>query len=98
MATSSNRAVSTSTIRPDLDLILAAVKNRRRYTWSLLSEHAPVVEIVGTVLQLAFKDPRACDCFVGSDSKEVLEQALYAEHDVQWTVTTTVDTGRQVAP
>jgi DNA polymerase III subunit gamma/tau len=71
--------------------ILEAVKNRRRFTWILLSQNAQVVGFDGSTLQLGFSNPGARDSFVGGGSEEVLLQALNDALGVQWKVEAIVD-------
>jgi DNA polymerase III subunit gamma/tau len=71
--------------------ILEAVKNRRRFTWILLSQNAQVANFDGTTLQLAFVNSGARDNFVGSGSEDVLRQALAEQFNVHWKVEAIVD-------
>ncbi|MEU8652801.1 DNA polymerase III subunit gamma and tau [Streptomyces sp. NPDC048737] len=71
--------------------ILEAVKNRRRFTWILLSQNAQVAGFDGTTLQIAFVNSGARDNFVSSGSEEVLRQALAEQFNVQWKVDALVD-------
>ncbi|NEA86736.1 DNA polymerase III subunit gamma and tau, partial [Streptomyces sp. SID14436] len=56
--------------------ILEAVKNRRRFTWILLSQNAQVTGFDGTTLQIGFVNAGARDNFLSSGSEDVLRQAL----------------------
>ncbi|MET9506075.1 DNA polymerase III subunit gamma and tau [Streptomyces sp. NPDC006622] len=71
--------------------ILEAVKNRRRFTWILLSQNAQIAGFDGTTLQLAFVNSGARDNFVSSGSEEVLRQALAEQFNVQWKIDALVD-------
>ncbi|MGP4043531.1 DNA polymerase III subunit gamma and tau [Streptomyces sp. 2A115] len=71
--------------------ILEAVKNRRRFTWILLSQNAQVTGFDGTTLQLGFVNAGARDNFASSGSEEVLRQALSELFNVQWKVEAVVD-------
>ncbi|MGP3951408.1 DNA polymerase III subunit gamma and tau [Streptomyces sp. 7N604] len=71
--------------------ILEAVKNRRRFTWILLSQNAQVAGFDGTTLQLAFSNAGARDSFVGGGSEDVLRQALSESLGVQWKIEAIVD-------
>ncbi|MFF0450057.1 DNA polymerase III subunit gamma and tau [Streptomyces sp. NPDC004609] len=71
--------------------ILEAVKNRRRFTWILLSQNAQVAGFDGTTLQLGFINAGARDNFASSGSEEVLRQALAEQFNVQWKVEAIVD-------
>ncbi|WP_405585103.1 DNA polymerase III subunit gamma and tau [Streptomyces sp. NBC_01092] len=71
--------------------ILEAVKNRRRFTWILLSQNAQVAGFDGTTLQLGFVNAGARDNFVSSGSEDVLRQALAEQFSVQWKIEAIVD-------
>ncbi|WP_028815119.1 DNA polymerase III subunit gamma and tau [Streptomyces flavidovirens] len=71
--------------------ILEAVKNRRRFTWILLSQNAQVSGFDGTTLQIAFINAGARDNFASSGSEEVLKQALAESFNVQWKIESVVD-------
>ncbi|MEU1307299.1 DNA polymerase III subunit gamma and tau [Streptomyces cinnamoneus] len=70
--------------------ILEAVKNRRRFTWILLSQNAQVSGFDGTTLQVGFSNPGARDSFTNSGSEDVLRQAL-GDLGVQWKTEVVVD-------
>ena len=53
--------------------VLEAVKNRRRFTWILLSQNAQVTGFDGTTLQLGFPNAGARDNFASSGSEDVLK-------------------------
>ncbi|MGW4735007.1 DNA polymerase III subunit gamma and tau, partial [Streptomyces shenzhenensis] len=80
--------------------ILEAVKNRRRFTWILLSQNAQVTGFDGTTLQLGFVNAGARDNFASSGSEDVLRQALAEQFNVQWKVEAIVDpsAGSATAP
>lgn len=71
--------------------ILEAVKNRRRFTWILLSQNAHVAGFDGTTLQLGFASAGARDNFASSGSEDVLRQSLAEQFSVQWKIETVVD-------
>ncbi|MEU3252912.1 DNA polymerase III subunit gamma and tau [Streptomyces sp. NPDC006997] len=71
--------------------ILEAVKNRRRFTWILLSQNAQVTGFDGTTLQLGFVNSGARDNFASSGSEDVLRQALVEQFNVHWKVEAVVD-------
>ncbi|MFI6413037.1 DNA polymerase III subunit gamma and tau [Streptomyces sp. NPDC050585] len=71
--------------------ILEAVKNRRRFTWILLSQNAQVAGFDGTTLQLGFLNAGARDNFASSGSEEVLKQALAEQFHVNWKIEAIVD-------
>ncbi|MFE7173646.1 DNA polymerase III subunit gamma and tau, partial [Streptomyces sp. NPDC057616] len=79
--------------------ILEAVKNRRRFTWILLSQNAQVAGFDGTTLQLAFVNAGARDNFASSGSEDVLRQCLSEQFNVQWKIEALVDpSGGPVPP
>ncbi|MFE6399400.1 DNA polymerase III subunit gamma and tau [Streptomyces alboflavus] len=78
--------------------ILDAVKNRRRFTWILLSQNAQVAGFDGTTLQLGFVNAGARDNFASSGSEDVLRQALTEQFGVQWKVEAIVDPSGGSAP
>ncbi|MGA4963808.1 DNA polymerase III subunit gamma and tau [Streptomyces pseudogriseolus] len=71
--------------------ILETVKNRRRFTWILLSQNAQVTGFDGTTLQLGFVNAGARDNFLSSGSEDVLRQALTEQFNVQWKIEAVVD-------
>ncbi|MFI9549267.1 DNA polymerase III subunit gamma and tau [Streptomyces sp. NPDC052016] len=78
--------------------ILEAVKNRRRFTWILLSQNAQVTGFDGTTLQLGFVNAGARDNFASSGSEDVLRQALAEQFNVQWKIDAVVDASGGSAP
>ncbi|WP_307675869.1 DNA polymerase III subunit gamma and tau [Streptomyces sp. V4I2] len=78
--------------------ILEAVKNRRRFTWILLSQNAQVTGFDGTTLQLGFLNAGARDNFSGSGSEDVLKQALAEQFNVQWKIEAIIDPSGGSAP
>ncbi|MGC9380250.1 DNA polymerase III subunit gamma and tau [Streptomyces sp. MH13] len=87
--------VDPRTIWPN---ILEAVKNRRRFTWILLSQNAQVTGFDGTSLQIGFVNAGARDNFLSSGSEDVLRQALAEQFHVQWKVEAVVDPSGGSAP
>ncbi|MGW5970055.1 DNA polymerase III subunit gamma and tau [Streptomyces sp. NPDC055186] len=71
--------------------ILEVVKNRRRFTWILLSQNAQVTGFDGTTLQIGFVNSGARDNFLSSGSEDVLRQALGEQFNVQWKIEAVVD-------
>lgn len=71
--------------------ILEAVKNRRRFTWILLSQNGQVAGFDGSTLQVSFINAGARDSFVSSSSDDVLKQALADALGVDWRVECIVD-------
>ncbi|WBO65291.1 DNA polymerase III subunit gamma and tau [Streptomyces camelliae] len=78
--------------------ILEAVKNRRRFTWILLSQNAQVTGFDGTTLQLGFVNAGARDNFAGSGSEDVLRAALAEQFNVQWKIEAVIDPSGGSAP
>ncbi|WP_330239398.1 DNA polymerase III subunit gamma and tau [Streptomyces sp. NBC_00525] len=80
--------------------ILEAVKNRRRFTWILLSQNAQVTGFDGSTLQIGFLNAGARDNFASSGSEDVLRQALAERFNAQWKIEAIVDPsgGGQPAP
>jgi DNA polymerase-3 subunit gamma/tau len=71
--------------------ILEAVKNRRRFTWILLSQNGQVAGFDGSVLQVSFINAGARDSFVGSNSDDVLRAAMADALGVDWRIECIVD-------
>lgn len=75
--------------------VLEAVKNRRRFTWILLSQNAQVTGFDGTTLQLGFPNVGARDNFASSGSEDVLKAVLAEQFQVNWKIDAVV--GGEVA-
>ncbi|KUL51091.1 DNA polymerase III subunit gamma/tau [Streptomyces sp. NRRL F-4489] len=71
--------------------ILEAVKDRRRFTWILLSQNAQVSGFDGTTLQIGFPNAGARDSFANGGSEDVLKEVLAERFQVQWRVEAIVD-------
>lgn len=71
--------------------ILEAVKDRRRFTWILLSQNAQVSGFDGTTLQIGFPNAGARDSFANGGSEDVLKDVLAERFQVQWRVEAIVD-------
>ncbi|MFF4327828.1 DNA polymerase III subunit gamma and tau [Streptomyces sp. NPDC001591] len=78
--------------------VLEAVKNRRRFTWILLSQNAQVTGFDGTTLQLGFPNPGARDNFASSGSEDVLKAVLAEQFQVHWKIDAVVGGGGAPAP
>ncbi|MFC7310136.1 DNA polymerase III subunit gamma and tau, partial [Streptomyces monticola] len=78
--------------------ILEAVKNRRRFTWILLSQNASVAGFDGQTLQLGFINAGARDNFASSGSEDVLRQALTEQFNAHWKIEAIVDPSGGAAP
>ncbi|MEU5214620.1 DNA polymerase III subunit gamma and tau [Streptomyces sp. NPDC020807] len=88
---SSGGGGDTAQVRNLWPQILDAVKNRRRFTWILLSQNAQVAGFDGTTLQLGFLNAGARDNFASSGSEDVLKQALAEQFQVQWKIEAIID-------
>ncbi|MFD7260705.1 DNA polymerase III subunit gamma and tau, partial [Streptomyces sp. NPDC059874] len=73
--------------------VLEAVKNRRRFTWILLSQNAQVTGFDGTTLQLGFPNVGARDNFASSGSEDVLKSVLAEQFQVNWKIDAVVGGG-----
>ncbi|OEJ32921.1 DNA polymerase III subunit gamma and tau [Streptomyces subrutilus] len=73
--------------------VLEAVKNRRRFTWILLSQNAQVTGFDGTTLQLGFPNAGARDNFASSGSEDVLKAVLAEQFQVNWKIEAVVAGG-----
>ncbi|MFG2284967.1 DNA polymerase III subunit gamma and tau [Streptomyces sp. NPDC048595] len=71
--------------------ILEAVKDRRRFTWILLSQNAQVSGFDGTTLQIGFPNAGARDSFANGGSEDVLKDVLAERFQLQWRVEAIVD-------
>ncbi|MFH8423261.1 DNA polymerase III subunit gamma and tau [Streptomyces sp. NPDC018038] len=88
----------TAQVRNLWPQILDAVKNRRRFTWILLSQNAQVAGFDGTTLQLGFLNAGARDNFASSGSEDVLKQALAEQFNVNWKIEAIIDPSGGSAP
>ncbi|MGK5642891.1 DNA polymerase III subunit gamma and tau [Streptomyces sp. URMC 126] len=82
---------SVDQVRQMWPQILDAVKNRRRFTWILLSQNAHVSGFDGATVQVGFSNVGARDSFANSGSEDVLRQALNDAFGVQWKIELVVD-------
>ncbi|MFB9394086.1 DNA polymerase III subunit gamma and tau, partial [Streptomyces coeruleoprunus] len=97
-APSADMAQGAAQVRNMWPGILEAVKNRRRFTWILLSQNAQVAGFDGTTLQLGFLNAGARDNFASSGSEDVLKQALSEQFGVQWKIEAIIDPSGGAAP
>ncbi|MFJ8131148.1 DNA polymerase III subunit gamma and tau [Streptomyces hydrogenans] len=91
-------AAGAAQVRNMWPSILEAVKNRRRFTWILLSQNAQVAGFDGATLQLGFLNAGARDNFASSGSEDVLKAALAEQFNVQWKVEAIIDPSGGSAP
>lgn len=85
-ARSASSALSTVDFRRLWPDILTEVKNRRRFTWILLSQNAHVVDVVDGVLTLGIGNPGARDSFGRGGSEDVLREAILQVTATQVTI------------
>ncbi|MFJ8696046.1 DNA polymerase III subunit gamma and tau [Streptomyces roseolilacinus] len=95
---SADMAQGAAQVRAMWPGVLEAVKNRRRFTWILLSQNAQVAGFDGTTLQLGFLNAGARDNFASSGSEEVLKQALAEQFHVDWKIEAIVDPSGGAGP
>ncbi|MEU3595927.1 DNA polymerase III subunit gamma and tau, partial [Streptomyces filamentosus] len=98
MSPAGDMAAGAAQVRNMWPSILEAVKNRRRFTWILLSQNAQVAGFDGTTLQLGFLNAGARDNFASSGSEDVLKAALAEQFNVNWKVEAIVDPSGGSAP
>lgn len=70
------RGLGTSELRRLWPQILDNVKNRRRFTWILLSQNAQVIELRDDVLTLGLSNAGARESFAKGGSNDVLREAI----------------------
>ncbi|MEV8534871.1 DNA polymerase III subunit gamma and tau [Streptomyces sp. NPDC051211] len=92
-APSAGMAAGAGQVQAMWPSILEAVKNRRRFTWILLSQNAQVSGFDGTTLQLGFPNPGARDNFSSSGSEDVLKAVLAEQFQVHWKIDAVVGGG-----
>ncbi|MGD3106508.1 DNA polymerase III subunit gamma and tau [Streptomyces sp. YGL11-2] len=88
---SGGAAQGAAQVRQMWPQILDAVKDRRRFTWILLSQNAQVSGFDGTTLQIGFPNAGARDSFANGGSEEVLKDVLAERFQLQWRVEAIVD-------
>lgn len=71
--------LDTAAMRTVWPQVLNRVKDKRRFTWILLSQNAQVLEYRGDTLTLGVGNPGVRDSFGRGGSDEVLREALLAE-------------------
>ncbi|MFZ3471386.1 DNA polymerase III subunit gamma and tau [Streptomyces sp. 4.24] len=92
-APSPGMAAGAGQIQAMWPAVLEAVKNRRRFTWILLSQNAQVAGFDGTTLQLGFPNAGARDNFASSGSEDVLKAVLAEQFQVTWKIEAVVGAG-----
>lgn len=68
--------IDTTRMRNEWTRVLDEVKNRRRFTWILLSQNAQVHDVAEDALTLAFANVGARDSFGASGSSDILRDAI----------------------
>jgi DNA polymerase-3 subunit gamma/tau len=71
--------------------VLNEVKNRRRFTWILLSQNAQVADLTNGTLVLAMPNAGARESFSRGGSEDILKEALIAVIGVDLQIETMVD-------
>lgn len=87
----SSGALTTADLRQLWPQVLEEVKNRRRFTWILLSQNSSVVELRGEVLTLGLANPGARESFAKGGSSDVLREAILAVIGAAVRIETVVD-------
>jgi DNA polymerase-3 subunit gamma/tau len=73
--------------------VLEEVKNKRRFTWMLLSQNAQVAELRNNTLLLSMSNVGARDHFSRGGSEDVLKDAIVVVLGADFTIETMVDSG-----
>ena len=94
----SGGALTTADFRHLWPEILTEVKNRRRFTWILLSQNAHVVDVVDGVLTLGMNNPGARDSFGRGGSEDVLREAILQATATQVKIEVVLDAGGEQPP
>ncbi|MEU7115192.1 DNA polymerase III subunit gamma and tau [Streptomyces sp. NPDC046182] len=97
-APTGDMAQGAAQVRNMWPAILDAVKNKRRFTWILLSQNAQVAGFDGTTVQLGFLNAGARDNFASSGSEDVLRQVLADQFNVQWKIEAIIDPSGGATP
>jgi DNA polymerase-3 subunit gamma/tau len=90
--------MGTADLRRFWPQILDNVKNRRRFTWILLSQNAQVVEVRDDVLTLGLSNAGARDSFGRGGSPDVLREAILDVLGVALHVNPIVDASAEPGP
>jgi DNA polymerase-3 subunit gamma/tau len=77
--------------------VLEEVKNKRRFTWILLSQNAQVAELRGNTLLLAMTNAGARDSFGRGGSEDVLREALVVVLGADFKIEAMVEPGNASA-
>jgi DNA polymerase-3 subunit gamma/tau len=90
--------LGTADVRRFWPQILENVKNRRRFTWILLSQNAQVVEVRESVLTLGLSNAGARDSFGRGGSPDVLREAILEVLGAALHINPIVDASAEPAP
>jgi DNA polymerase III subunit gamma/tau len=93
-----SRSLSLVDVRRSWPDVLENVKEKRRFTWILLSQNAQVSDFDGTTLTVGMVSAGARDSFIGGGSDEILRQALIDVLGVEAEVEAIVDNGAPSPP
>jgi DNA polymerase III subunit gamma/tau len=85
--------MSVTEVRRLWPQVLEEVKNRRRFTWILLSQNAQVTEVRDGKLLLSLANVGARDSFAKGGSEDILREALISAIGVDLAIETMVDPG-----
>lgn len=91
-------ALSTADLRQIWPQILDNVKNRRRFTWILLSQNAQVVEARHGSLTVGLSNEGARESFINGGSLDILRDALADVIGASFQIETIVDATAEPAP
>lgn len=91
-------ALGTADLRRLWPQVLENVKNRRRFTWILLSQNAQVVEVRDGVLTLGLTNAGARDSFGRGGSPDVLREAILEVLGEALHINPIVDASAEPAP
>jgi DNA polymerase-3 subunit gamma/tau len=97
-AVGSPGGLGTADVRRFWPQILENVKNRRRFTWILLSQNAQVVELRDGVLTLGLSNAGARDSFGRGGSPDVLREAVLEVLGAALHINPIVDASAEPAP
>jgi DNA polymerase-3 subunit gamma/tau len=86
-------SVDLITVRKRWPEVLVAIRDLRRFTWTLLSQNAQVAALEGGRFTLGMVNAGARDSFLTSGSDEIVREALIRVLGVDWKVEAIVDPG-----
>ncbi len=90
--------LGTADLRRFWPQILDNVKNRRRFTWILLSQNAQVVDVRDSVLTLGLSNSGARDSFGRGGSSDVLREAILEVLGIALRIEPIVDAAAEPVP